>query len=403
MEHLRGLRRHIPNILTVSRLGWAALLFALLARWSFDRSPISRGEGPDALLVAAAGVFIIAALTDLLDGRLARRWGVESIFGRVMDPFADKLLVIGAFVFLAGPGFSTLRLHPAGAADSVPLAAAQVSGVMSWMVVVILGRELLVTSLRGLIEGRGQSFAATASGKWKMVLQSVCIPGVLLLLNVPLSDGAWGDWPLRAIRVLVWTTVAVTAWSGLPYVARALAVLREGPAGLAHGLRPMDELWITSLGLGLMRPAPGTWGSLPPVIIGLALIDAGRGPASEMRWVFDGAMAALAVGFTLVCVRFGAAAEARFGRKDPSQVVADETAGQALTLLFLPAASCATLPRAAATLGLAFAAFRLADILKPPPAHRLQRVPGGWGVVLDDLVAALYALAATQVFARMVF
>jgi phosphatidylglycerophosphate synthase/phosphatidylglycerophosphatase A len=390
------LRRHIPNILTLSRLAWACLLFAVLSRWSYDRSPIATGNGPDWTLLLAAALFIIAAATDFLDGNLARRWNVVSVFGRVMDPFADKLLVIGAFVMLAGPGFSSAR---ADAARDGALGAMQVSGVMPWMAVAILGRELLVTSIRAVVESTGVSFAAIPSGKWKMVLQSVCIPAVLVLLNVPLHAGEGGHWPLTVIRVLVWATVLVTLWSGVPYVARGMAALRD-PATPSGGLKPMHELWITSFGLGFMRPAPGTWGSLPPIVLAAGLIDAGLGPA-DSPWVFSGALAAVALAFTAICAKWGAGAEARFGKKDPSQVVADETAGQSLALLALPAASCSTYPRAAATLAIAFLAFRIADILKPFPAHRIQKVPGGWGVVLDDLVAALYALIAVQLFTRL--
>ena len=390
------LRRHIPNILTLSRLAWACLLFAVLSRWSYDRSPVSIGRGPDWTLLLAAGLFIVAAATDFLDGNLARRWNVVSVFGRVMDPFADKLLVIGAFVMLAGPGFATARLN----AEGRPFGTIQMSGVMPWMAIAILGRELLVTSIRAVVEGKGGSFAAIPSGKWKMVLQSVCVPAVLVLLNVPIQSGEWGDWPLKLIRVLVWATVLVTLWSGIPYVARGIAALREPAAAPEGGLKPMQELWITSMGLGFMRPAPGTWGSLPPIVLAAGLIDAGLGPA-EAPWVFNGALAATLIAFTAICVLWGGGAEATFGKKDPSQVVADETAGQSLALLALPALSCSTYPRAAVTLAFAFLAFRVFDILKPFPAHRIQTVAGGWGVVLDDLVAAVYALIAVQIFTRL--
>jgi phosphatidylglycerophosphatase A len=297
---------------------------------------------------------------------------------------------------LAGPGFATACLD----AEGRPFGTIQVSGVMPWMAIAILGRELLVTSIRAVVESKGVSFAAIPSGKWKMVLQSVCVPAVLVLLNVPLHAGEWGDWPLKLIRVLVWATVVVTLWSGIPYVARGMAALRE-PGTETGGLKPMEELWITTFGLGFMRPAPGTWGSLPPIVIAAGLIDAGLGPA-ESPGVFNGVLAATLVAFTAICVLWGGGAEARFGRKDPSEVVADETAGQSLALLALPAASCSTYPRAAVTLAFAFVAFRICDILKPFPAHRIQKVPGGWGVVLDDLAAAAYALIAVQLFTRLI-
>src|SRR5215831_10681530 len=87
--------RHVPNILTVSRLALAAAFFVVLSPWQYEKSPALRGSGPDWRLLFSAVLFVVAAITDALDGLLARRWGVVSVFGRVMDPFADKILVIG--------------------------------------------------------------------------------------------------------------------------------------------------------------------------------------------------------------------------------------------------------------------------------------------------------------------
>lgn len=147
---------------------------------------------------------------------------------------------------------------------------------------------------------------------------------------------------------------------------------------------------VTVFGLGHMRPFPGTWGSLPPVGLGIAMILVGLGPA-ETPWLFKGVMLAVAVVFSLACVVLGEQSEARYHGKDPSQVVADETAGQALALALLPASAAATPLMGVFTMILAFFAFRLFDITKPPPASQLQRVPGGWGILLDDLFAGVYA------------
>jgi phosphatidylglycerophosphatase A len=95
--------------------------------------------------------------------------------------------------------------------------------------------------------------------------------------------------------------------------------------------------------------------------------------------------------FSAACLLQADRAEARFNRKDPGQVVADEMAGMALTLLMLPAAGMVTGVRAAFTLVFAFLAFRIMDIVKPWPAGAMQRIPGGWGILLDDLAAGLYA------------
>jgi len=219
-------------LLTSGRVVLAIVFFALLS-WYRHRAPIalpperdgSLLSSADWLLLVAAAVFGVAAATDALDGYLARRWGQTSVFGRIMDPFADKLLIVGAFVYLAGPGFTT---------DGSP--AEQISGVYPWMVAVILGRELLVTSIRAVFEGQGVSFAASTSGKLKMILQSVCVPAVLLLIALanpatPLPHRHVAEPPpfaRLAIDTIVWFTVIATVWSGLPYVLRAIAILRPG-------------------------------------------------------------------------------------------------------------------------------------------------------------------------------
>lgn len=145
--------------------------------------------------------------------------------------------------------------------------------------------------------------------------------------------------------------------------------------------------WVTVFGLGHIRPFPGTWGSLPPVVLAMLLLLAmpDGAYATVMRLV----MLLVAITFTLACVVLGDKAEPRFGRKDPSQVVADEVAGMALCLALMPVVDPGW--GRFGTLILAFIYFRALDIVKPWPAHGLQAKPGGWGVVLDDLAAGVLA------------
>lgn len=222
-------RRHIPNALTVLRVVLTIVFIMLLAwpghtPWPFARDiellwAVQFTFEHQPWLPAAALLFIVAAATDALDGYLARKWKVVSKFGRVMDPFADKLLVLGAFVMLAGPNF-TYRFD--GGQHLL------MSRVEPWMVVVILGRELLVTSLRGVLEAGGVDFSATLSGKLKMILQSIAVPLILLTLCV------YTPWPGSTTKLLldvvVWSTVLVSALSGVPYVLRAIALSSKPPA-----------------------------------------------------------------------------------------------------------------------------------------------------------------------------
>lgn len=153
--------------------------------------------------------------------------------------------------------------------------------------------------------------------------------------------------------------------------------------------------WITVFGLGHCRPAPGTWGSLPPVAIAAALALAGILPGTTHAWVYHVVLASVCLLFCWACVAQGDRAEARLG-KDPSAAVADEVAGQALTLLALPVPFLTSPTRIALAIAAAFFLFRLCDVIKPPPARGIQKTPAGWGILLDDLIAGLYAASLLQ-------
>jgi CDP-diacylglycerol---glycerol-3-phosphate 3-phosphatidyltransferase len=210
-------RRWLPNALTVIRLVIALAFFILLAVWTYPtRLLMVNPAHPVWPYLAGAALFGLAALTDAIDGPLARRWKTVSVFGRVMDPFADKVLVMGAFIMLAGPNFTF------DAEGERPL---QVSGVLPWMVVVMLSRELLVTSLRAMIEQSGQSFAADAFGKAKMIAQACAVPAILIVLGI--FDVQRGSVGRTLIDTIAWTTVVITAISGIPYITRARRALRH--------------------------------------------------------------------------------------------------------------------------------------------------------------------------------
>ena len=200
------MKLNLPNQITLARLGLSVVFMAVLSCYS-------QREPQPLLLDISTALFVVAALTDFVDGYLARKWGQVTPLGRVLDPVADKVLVCGAFVLFAGSGF-------------VDESGTNVSGVAPWMVVVILGRELLVTTIRGYQESVGLSFAASLHGKIKMWVQSITAPALLVLIA---HEGTWFDPQVaRWLRVaLVWITVVATALSLGQYLVRAKRILVE--------------------------------------------------------------------------------------------------------------------------------------------------------------------------------
>lgn len=156
----------------------------------------------------------------------------------------------------------------------------------------------------------------------------------------------------------------------------------------------MKRFLVTGLGLGYLPIAPGTWGSAGAVAVFLlvAHFSGGRTVCTA------GTLVAMAIIFSIICVALGDYAERVFAKKDPGQVTSDEWAGQAVTLLGLPLGVGPAQLLITAAAG--FFAFRFFDIVKPPPARGLQRIHGGWGILIDDLIAGVYANIVCQVILR---
>jgi phosphatidylglycerophosphatase A len=153
-----------------------------------------------------------------------------------------------------------------------------------------------------------------------------------------------------------------------------------------------ERFCLTAGGLGRLRPAPGTWGSLPPAALAFLMARIGC-PIEQIAL----AMVLLMVAASVATVRFGELGERIFGKKDPGSVVSDEVAGQALTLVWLPWGI--GLPEDLTLAAAGFLLFRILDIVKPPPAQGIQSRRGGWGILLDDLVAGAYGAVALSAFA----
>lgn len=145
-------------------------------------------------------LFLVAAVSDMVDGYLARRFNQITQLGRILDPFADKVIVCGTFILLGATAGSL---------------------VAGWMAVVVTARELLVTALRGLIEGRDMDFSARQAGKWKMVLQCAAIAMSLWRLAA-LARGTPTSLAYDNLTLLViYMSLIATVYSGWGYVRLA--------------------------------------------------------------------------------------------------------------------------------------------------------------------------------------
>ncbi len=168
---------------------------------------------------------------------------------------------------------------------------------------------------------------------------------------------------------------------------------------LGYRLGPMDwrRLTTSCLGLGWLPVAPGTWGSLPPVVV-FAVLAQLHVAAPAMAAI----MAAIVALASLACVAFVPAVAAVAGGTDPGEIVADEVAGQAMAFLvaawFLP--PDISLKQVLLVGGLGFFLFRILDITKPWPIRVLEKLPQGWGVLADDLLAGFLAGLILAVFVR---
>jgi CDP-diacylglycerol--glycerol-3-phosphate 3-phosphatidyltransferase len=179
---------NVPNALTLSRLGLAIVVFACVANAHYRTALV---------------VFVVAALTDALDGYFARLLDQGTAIGRQLDPLVDKVIVCGAFIYLM----------------SVPN-----TGVEPWMVTTIVVRELLIQGLRSHLEGGGQAFGARTAGKLKTLVQCLAISAILVVLSLQTPPVS-----VRMARdVLTWSAVGLTIYSGLGYFALAIPKLK-GP------------------------------------------------------------------------------------------------------------------------------------------------------------------------------
>jgi CDP-diacylglycerol---glycerol-3-phosphate 3-phosphatidyltransferase len=187
---------NLPNILTLLRIAAIPVLAVLLL--SPTRSSC----------FWAAALFAVASVTDWLDGYLARRMGIVTVFGKFLDPIADKLIVMAALIMILPY-------------DRVP----------AWMVLIILGREIIITGLRGLASTEGIVIPASQLGKFKTIFQIVAILGLLLHFNYRWFFAV--DHPYLYVNMhnvgifYLWIATIITIWSGVDYLVKFVRVIAK--------------------------------------------------------------------------------------------------------------------------------------------------------------------------------
>ena len=201
--------RNIPNLLTFVRLGLIPVFVVLMI------------DPTQTMVFLAILVFVFAALTDYVDGFVARRFGAISDFGILLDPLADKILVMAALVMLTSQRSSI---------DGEPW-------VKGWLVVLVLARELWVTGLRGIASTRGIVIPAGSAGKLKSGLQMVAI--VMLLLHDATFSIFGGKYSGQFIGInLLIISIGFSYWGAIEYTR---SVVSAGGLRLNGASPPQDD------------------------------------------------------------------------------------------------------------------------------------------------------------------
>ena len=191
--NLRTGRLNLPNLLTLARVAAVPLIVIIMLS-------DSRAAG-----LWAAAIFGAAAVTDFIDGWLARKWGVVTVLGKFLDPLADKLIVMAALIML------------------IPLGR-----IPAWAVFLVLGREIIITGLRSIASSEGIVIDASDLGKYKTIYQMVAIPGLLLHYDYYWFFGMRSEFlhvNMHNFGMFFFViALALTLWSGFDYLYKFFRV-----------------------------------------------------------------------------------------------------------------------------------------------------------------------------------
>lgn len=320
-----------PNAITIARI-FLALLFPFL----ITQQALS-------IRLTAAVLEIIAGVSDLFDGYLARKYKKETTFGKILDPIADKVLNLGAML-----SFAYLKLYP------------------FWLLIPIVVREIGITFIRLRCLMKQEVIAAERAGKIKTAVQSFSL--FITFVYLVFRDHTQQTFFIQLFKMLNYgvllTAVFVTLYSGYQFFKNNRSSL-------------LSEFLATSFYVGYLRPAPGTWGSLAGILVYFLM------PKGNVAY-----LAALVI-ITLFSVWAADDYAKKSHLKDPGQVVIDEVVGILVTYCFLS-------PLGWPQILAGFFLFRIFDVWKPLFIRKLEHLPGGWGIMMDDVAAGVFANLATR-------
>jgi CDP-diacylglycerol--glycerol-3-phosphate 3-phosphatidyltransferase len=185
------------NVVTILRVVLVPAWLALA-----ETQPPTDGSQLSVGALLSAALFVLLALTDKLDGYLARSRGEVTTFGKFLDPIADKLVVIVALCFLLEHGL-----------------------VNSWVLLLVVAREFLVSGLRMVVAAKGTVIAASSLGKWKTATTMVSLSVLLVLRALPSGPAAQALWWVGYVTLAA--ALVITAWSGIDYFVKSWPAIAE--------------------------------------------------------------------------------------------------------------------------------------------------------------------------------
>jgi len=326
-----------PNVLTVFRFFVTGAIL-----WLLSKSTLSAHFW-------AIGLFVVAVVTDFLDGYLARKYDLITNFGKIADPIADKFLILGLFV-----SFTYLDLYH-----------------FSWILPIMI-REVVVTILRLILLFQGQVIAAEKLGKYKVAFQvgCLCLSWIYLLVREFGFRTALYNYAEQfqlAMYVTLFISIILTVYSGITFlIANHKAIAHAGFANVIG----------TFFGCGNTPKLPGTAGTLGAVLFYVL--------------IHNSPLYLSIIAITLIIGTWSARYVSAVRKvEDPQEVVIDEVVGYLITMYLVPFSWV--------TVVCGFLLFRLFDIFKPGPIKLVEKVPHGYGIMLDDILAGIFANILLQI------